>query len=45
MKKIILLSILTNYFLLVCYSQAGHLDPSFGINGIVTADFGNNISF
>jgi hypothetical protein len=41
MKKLLLLLALAFNSVPILYSQAGKLDPSFGENGIVHADFGS----
>jgi len=45
MKKIFLLAATIFCFLNLTNAQPGQLDPSFGINGIVTTDLGKNYNY
>src|SRR5687768_15311952 len=44
MTKYLLLTAIIFSCFKICHAQPGELDPSFGTNGIVTADLGKNVT-
>src|SRR4051812_3716123 len=45
MKRILLLIAVLLWLSVYLYGQTGELDPTFGTNGIVTADLGSKVNY